>query len=128
MEEKVENPDDSQVVSGEKRVQNGLAEIIGMTMEPNSNQDSLRTPESTWQKVLAKFLAVEFSMVPIAIFLIYLFDLPNSGDLAGQLLGQDSWMLVPSMECYRRSHYLLYLSLVNFVDLTGGHFAIFVSW
>ena len=73
MEEKVENPDDSQVVLVEQQVQNGLAEIIGMTMEPNSNLDSLRTPESTWQKVLAKFLAVEFSMVPIAIFLIYLF-------------------------------------------------------
>ena len=71
MEEKVENPDDSQVVLVEQQVQNGLAEIIGMTMEPNSNLDSLRTPESTWQKVLVKFLAVEFSMVPIAIFLIY---------------------------------------------------------
>ena len=92
MDEKVENPDDSPVVSVENQVQNGLAEIIEMTMEPNSNLDSLRTLESTWQKVLAKFLAVEFSMVPIAIFLIYLFDLPNSGDLAAQLLGQDSWI------------------------------------
>lgn len=92
MEEKVENQSDSPVVSAEQPVQNGLAENIGGTTDLHSNLDIQRPLEFTWQKVLTKFLVLEFALVPIAIFLIDLFDLPNSGSLAGQLLGEDSWV------------------------------------
>ena len=92
MEEEVENQGDLPAVSAEQQVQNRLTKDIGVTMDLHSNRDSQRPLESTWQKVLTKFLVLEFALVPIAIFLIYVFDLPNSGNLAGQLLGEDSWV------------------------------------
>ena len=89
MEEKVENQGDSPAVSAEKQlqneVQNGFTENIGVTTDLDSNLDIQRPLESIWQKVLTKFLILEFALVPIAIFLIYLFDLPNSGSVAGQI-------------------------------------------
>lgn len=45
-----------------------------------------------WANILSKFLVVEFSMIPLAILLIYLFDLPRAGNIASQLVGEDSWI------------------------------------
>ena len=68
-----------------------LCAIAPLTDEP-SVSDRFATPETNWQSVLRKFLIFEFAMVPIAILLIYLFGLPQAGNIAGQLFGEDSWI------------------------------------
>jgi len=64
----------------------------GLLSVQNSDSDNRGRSEFIEQSVLGKFLLVEFAMVPVAILLIYLFGLPQAGDISGQLLGEDSWI------------------------------------
>jgi membrane protease YdiL (CAAX protease family) len=45
----------------------------------------------SWQRVFTKFVVVEYLMVPVALILMWLFDLPRADSIAEQLLGTDPW-------------------------------------
>jgi len=51
----------------------------------------------TWKTLLLKFVVVEFAMVPAAIFLIWVFNLPGASSVGGQLFGTSHWSWGVSM-------------------------------
>ena len=52
--------------------------------------DAPETPES-WKRIFTKFVLAEYLMVPIALLMMWICDLPNAGSISGQLLGDDHW-------------------------------------
>jgi len=82
----------------------------------------IERPDPSWPNVLSKFLVVEFAMVPVAILLIYLFDLPRAGDIASQLVGEDSWI---SSLAYGIFATVPLLALFVLSELCGPHWRAF---
>lgn len=50
-------------------------------------------PEASesWKRIFTKFVVVEYLMVPLALMMMWVCDLPNGGSISGQLLGDDHW-------------------------------------
>lgn len=82
----------------------------------------IERPDPSWPNVLSKFLVVEFAMVPVAILLIYLFDLPRAGNIASQLVGEDSWI---SGIAYGMFATVPLLALFVISELYGPHWRVF---
>ena len=52
--------------------------------------DAPEAPES-WKRIFTKFVVAEYLMVPLALMMMWVCDLPNAGSISGQLLGDDHW-------------------------------------
>jgi uncharacterized protein len=50
-------------------------------------------PEATesWKRIFTKFVVAEYLMVPIALVMMWVCDLPNADSITGQLRGEDPW-------------------------------------
>ena len=50
-------------------------------------------PEASesWKRIFTKFVVAEYLMVPLALMMMWVCDLPNAGSISGQLLGDDHW-------------------------------------
>jgi len=51
---------------------------------------ALEEPEN-WKRIFTKFVVAEYLMVPIALGMMWVCDLPNAESITGQLLGTDPW-------------------------------------
>ncbi len=47
-------------------------------------------PES-WKRIFTKFVVAEYLMVPIALVMMWVCDLPQADSITGQLRGEDPW-------------------------------------
>jgi len=47
-------------------------------------------PES-WKHIFTKFVVAEYLMVPLALVMMWVCDLPRADSITGQLLGEDPW-------------------------------------
>ncbi|MCS5559802.1 MAG: CPBP family intramembrane metalloprotease [Oceanospirillaceae bacterium] len=52
--------------------------------------DAPETPES-WKRIFTKFVVAEYLMVPIALVMMWVCDLPKADSITGQLRGEDPW-------------------------------------
>ena len=44
-----------------------------------------------WKRIFTKFVVAEYLMVPIALVMMWVCDLPNADSITGQLRGEDPW-------------------------------------
>ena len=51
---------------------------------------ALEATES-WKRIFTKFVVAEYLMVPIALVMMWVCDLPNADSITGQLRGEDPW-------------------------------------
>ena len=47
-------------------------------------------PES-WKRIFTKFVVAEYLLVPLALVMMWVCDLPQADSITGQLRGEDSW-------------------------------------
>lgn len=45
----------------------------------------------SWKRIFTKFVMAEYLMVPIALVMMWVCDLPNADSVTGQLLGENPW-------------------------------------
>lgn len=45
----------------------------------------------SWKRIFTKFVMAEYLMVPIALIMMWVCDLPNADSVTGQLLGENPW-------------------------------------
>ena len=45
----------------------------------------------SWKRIFTKFVVTEYLMVPLALVMMWVCDLPKADSISGQLLGEDPW-------------------------------------